>query len=75
MKMLVVALVLSGFVAASAHAAEMEFSKVDTDASEMISLEEAKAAGWEWDETQFAEADTDDDGELNQTEFLAASGQ
>ncbi|MFZ1813811.1 MAG: hypothetical protein WBO55_02960 [Rhizobiaceae bacterium] len=75
MKKLVVALALSGLVAAPAFAAEMDFAKVDADANGAVSMEEATAAGWEWSEDQFKAADADADGSLNAEEFTAASAQ
>ena len=75
MKKLVAALALVTFVAAPAFAAEMDMAKVDADANTMVSMEEAKTAGWEWTEEQFKAADTDADGSLNAAEFKAASGQ
>lgn len=74
MKMLVVALGLAGLVATPALAAEMDFSVVDADGSELVSMEEAAAAGWEWSEEEFAAADADADGYLNEQEFTAAVG-
>ncbi len=73
MKKIVVALVLSGFVAASASAAEMNFATVDADGDGFVTMEEASDAGWDWSDEQFMEADTDGDGALSDPEFAAAT--
>lgn len=73
MKTLVIALGLVGLAVAPALAQEMEFTVVDADGSGLVSIEEAQAAGWEWSEEEFAEADTDGDEYLNAEEFAAAT--
>ncbi len=73
MKNLLIAFGITAFAAIPAAAAEMDFSKVDADASGTVSMDEAKAAGWEWSEDQFAAADTDGDGALSADEFAAAT--
>jgi hypothetical protein len=72
MKRLVVALIFSGFVAAPALAAEMDFATVDADGDGSVTMEEASAAGWEWDVEQFEAADADGSGALEEEEFMAA---
>ncbi len=73
MKVLVLALGLVGLAGAPVLAAEMDFAKVDTDGSELVSMEEATAAGWEWSDEEFAAADADSDGFLNAEEFANAT--
>lgn len=75
MKMLAIALGIAGLAAAPALAAEMDFAVVDVDNSELVSFEEAIAAGWAWTEEEFAAADTDQDGYLNAEEFAAAASK
>lgn len=70
MKMLVLALTLAGLASAPALAAEEDFTSVDSDRSGLVSIEEAKAAGLDWSEEEFAEADVDGDGYLNAEEFM-----
>jgi Ca2+-binding EF-hand superfamily protein len=72
MKRLVVALVLSGIVAASAYAAEMEFGTVDSNGDGMVTMDEATAAGWEWTDEQFSAVDADGNGTLDEEEFTTA---
>jgi len=73
MKKLVLALALSGLATVAAHAAEMDYNKVDADANGAVSMEEAAAAGWEWTEDQFKAADTNADGALSAEEFAAVA--
>jgi hypothetical protein len=75
MRMLVLALGVAGLVAVPALAAEVEFVRVDTDGSGLVSVEEIAAAGWELSEEKFAEADADADGYLNADEFKVAAGE
>jgi len=73
MKNFILALTVSGFAAFPALAAEMDFTKVDGDANGAVSMEEAAAAGWEWNEEQFKAADTNGDGALSLEEFAVAA--
>ena len=72
MRMLVIALGLAGFAAYPALAAEVEFAQVDTDGSELVSVEEFEAAGLDLSMEDFAAADADGDEYLNAEEFAAA---
>ena len=75
MKKVLTALGVAAFMTVPAIAAEMDFTKVDADASGTVTMEEATAAGWEWTAEQFAAADTDGNGTLSAEEFAAAAQQ
>ena len=72
MKKLVFAMGLAGLLAGPALAADTDFSKVDTDGSGEVSMDEAIAAGWEWTDEQFQAADKDGSGGLSEEEFNEA---
>lgn len=67
--------IVGGAAAIPAFAGEMDFTKVDANGDGIISIDEARAAGWEWTEDQFKTADADGDGGLNADEFQVASAQ
>jgi len=71
MKKLILALTLSIFAISSAFA-QAAFASIDTDRNGGVTMEEAKAAGMLWTEDQFAAADKDQNGMLDEAEFAAA---
>ena len=73
MKKLVFALSILGLTSMPAFAA-MDFATVDADSDGQVTLDEAKAAGIEWTEDQFAAADVDKSGGLSEAEFKVAMG-
>jgi Ca2+-binding EF-hand superfamily protein len=73
MKKLVLALSIAGFAAGPAFAQMADFAQTDADGNGLITLEEAKAAGFEWTDEQFVSADKDGDGSLSVEEFGAAT--
>ncbi len=75
MKKLILALAVTGFAFTSAHAQEMDMSKVDSDQDGAVTLEEANAAGLTWTAEQFATVDVDGDGKLNADEYAAATAK
>jgi hypothetical protein len=58
---------------APATAAEKDFLKVDANADGQVSMEEAKAAGWNWTAEQMKAADKDGSGALSAEEFKLAA--
>ena len=80
MKKLVFALTVLGLAASpalvtsQAMASTMDFKSVDADGDGQVTLVEAKDAGIEWTEEQFAAADTDGSGGLSEEEFNAVIG-
>ena len=75
MKKLIIAASVAAFATAAFAAGEMDFAKVDADGDGQVTMEEATAAGWDWNEEQFAAADTDGNGTLSAEEFAAAAQQ
>jgi Ca2+-binding EF-hand superfamily protein len=73
MKKLVLALSIVGLAAGPALAQMADFAQTDADGNGLISLEEAKAAGFDWTDEQFVSADKDGDGSLSVEEFGAAT--
>ncbi len=71
MKKLLLTLAVAGLTTLNAHAAEIEFASVDTDVDGFVSIDEVLAAGIEWTEEQYFEGDVDEDGMLNEEEFVA----
>jgi len=74
MKKLVFALSVLGLASSPALAAAMDFTKVDANGDGQVTMDEAKAAGLELTEQQFAAADVDKSGGLSEAEYKAAMG-
>lgn len=73
MKKFVFALSLLALGATPALSATVDFATVDANADGQVTMDEAKAAGLDWTEAQFAAADTDASGGLSQEEYEAVA--
>ena len=73
MKKIVLALALVAASSISAFAQASDFAAVDTDGDGVVNLEEAQAAGYEFTDEQWTEADANGDGVLDEEEYSAAT--
>jgi Ca2+-binding EF-hand superfamily protein len=74
MKTPALALALLTVAAASALAQTVTFKAVDANGDGAVTLEEARAAGLDWNDDTIAGFDLDSNGVLNEEEFNAAVG-
>lgn len=72
--MLRLALLLIALSAAPAFAQTLDFRKVDANGDGVVTLEEARAAGLDWNEDALAGFDLDSNGVLSEEEYKAAVG-
>jgi hypothetical protein len=68
------ALILLALSAAPALAQTPDFKKADANGDGAVTLDEAKAAGLDWNEEALAGFDLNSDGVLNAEEFKGATG-
>ena len=73
MRIMLLSLSIIGFAAAPALAQMADFSATDANRDGIVTMEEAKAVGYEWSAEQFAQADLDGDGGLSEAEFAQAT--
>ncbi len=69
---LVLAMLALAFGAVNAHAQAVTFKTADANGDGAVTLEEARAAGLDWNDDALAGFDLDSNGVLNEEEFKAA---